>query len=35
MQIGRDGKGRGTMSYATTITTKGNVIELENFARRP
>ena len=29
MQIGRDGKGRGTMSYATRITAKGNVIELE------
>jgi len=35
MQIDRDGKGRGTLSYATKIAAKGNVIELENFATSP
>jgi hypothetical protein len=35
MQIGRDGKGRGTLSYATKITAKGNTIELENFGTSP
>jgi hypothetical protein len=35
MNIGRDGKGTGTMSYATKITAKDNTIELENFATSP
>jgi hypothetical protein len=35
MQIGRDGKGKGTMSYATKIAARGNVIELEDFATSP
>jgi hypothetical protein len=35
MEIGRDGKGKGTMSWATKIRARGNVIELENFASAP
>jgi hypothetical protein len=35
MQIGADGRGKGTLSYATRITAHGNVIELENFATQP
>jgi hypothetical protein len=35
MNIGRDGEGSGTMSYATKIVAKGNTIELENFASQP
>jgi hypothetical protein len=35
MQIGPDGKGKGTMSYATKIVARGNVIELENYASAP
>jgi len=35
MQIDRDGKGKGTMSYATRITSRENVIELEDFATSP
>jgi hypothetical protein len=35
MQIGADGRGRGTLSYAAKITAHGNVIELENFATQP
>lgn len=35
MQIGRDGKGKGTLSYATKIVARGNTIELENFATSP
>ena len=35
MQIGPEGKGTGTMSYATKITARDNVIELENFASAP
>jgi hypothetical protein len=27
--------GSGTMSYATRITTKNNIIELEDFATQP
>jgi hypothetical protein len=27
--------GSGTLSYATRITTKNNIIELENFASQP
>jgi hypothetical protein len=32
MQLDRDGKGKGTLSYATKITARGNTIERENFA---
>ena len=35
MQIGQDGEGKGTMSYATKIIARGNTIELENFASAP
>jgi hypothetical protein len=35
MQIGADGHGKGTLSYATRITAHGNTIELENFATQP
>lgn len=35
MQIGRDGEGTGTLSFATKITARGNTIELENFASSP
>jgi hypothetical protein len=35
MQIGRDGIGTGTLSYATKILARDNVIELENFATSP
>jgi hypothetical protein len=35
MQLGRDGKGTGTLSYATKVTASGNVIQLENFATAP
>jgi hypothetical protein len=35
MQIGRDGKGRGTLSYATKIVARRNAIELENFSTQP
>lgn len=36
MKIDRDGKGTGTMSYATRIVAhKNNVIELEDFATQP
>jgi hypothetical protein len=35
MQIGADGRGKGTLSYATKITAHGNTIELENFATQP
>jgi hypothetical protein len=36
MEIGRDGRGKGTMSYATKITPRGkNTIELENFGTSP
>ena len=35
MQIGADGKGKGTMSYATRIRAHGQVIELENFSTAP
>jgi hypothetical protein len=35
MQIGRDGEGTGTMSYATKIRAYDNTIELENFATSP
>ena len=35
MQIGADGRGRGTLSYATRIRAYGKVIELENFSTAP
>jgi len=35
MNLDRNGMGSGTMSYATRITTKNNIIELENFASQP
>ena len=35
MQIGNDGKGKGTLSYATKVVAHNNVVELENFATQP
>ena len=35
MQIGADGRGKGTLSYATKIEAIDNVIELEDFATAP
>jgi hypothetical protein len=35
MQMGADGTGKGTLSYATKIIARKNVIELENFATQP
>lgn len=35
MQIDKNGEGKGTLSYATKITARGNTIELENFATSP
>lgn len=35
MEIGADGKGKGTLSVATRIQAAGEVIELENFASAP
>jgi hypothetical protein len=35
MQIGRDGKGSGTLSYATKVIAHDNTIELENYATSP
>jgi hypothetical protein len=35
MQIGADGRGKGTLSYATKVLAHGNIIELENFATSP
>ena len=35
MQIGSDGKGKGTLSYATKIIARDNMVELENFATQP
>jgi hypothetical protein len=35
MEIGRDGIGKGTLSYATKIIARDNVVELENFATQP
>jgi hypothetical protein len=35
MELDRDGHGKGTLSYATKITARGNTIELENFASSP
>ena len=35
MELDREGHGKGTLSYATKITARGDVIELENFATSP
>jgi hypothetical protein len=35
MQIGANGEGKGTLSYATRIRAYGKVIELENFSTAP
>jgi hypothetical protein len=35
MQIGADGQGKGTLSYATKIVARGDVVELENYATQP
>ncbi|MGE3401716.1 MAG: hypothetical protein AB7K63_03955 [Vicinamibacterales bacterium] len=35
MQIGGDGKGSGTMSYATKVIAHDNIVELENYATSP
>jgi hypothetical protein len=35
MQTGTDGRGKGTLSYATRIRAYGNIIELENFSTAP
>lgn len=35
MEMGRDGKGKGTLSVATKILANGDVIQLENFATAP
>jgi hypothetical protein len=35
MQIGSNGEGKGTLSYATKIVARGDVVELENYATQP
>ena len=35
MHFDGDGRGQGTLSYATKITAHGNRIELENYATQP
>jgi len=35
MEIGKDGKGKGTLSYATKIIPAGDTIVLENFGIQP
>jgi hypothetical protein len=35
MQMGKDGKGKGTMSYATKIRVIDRTLELENFSTAP
>jgi hypothetical protein len=35
MQIGPDGRGKGTLSYATKVLAHDSIIELENFATSP
>ena len=35
MEIGKDGEGKGTLSLATKVMPRGNVIILENFATSP
>lgn len=35
MELDREGHGKGTLSYATKVTVRGNTVELENFASSP
>jgi hypothetical protein len=35
MQMGSEGRGKGTLSYATKIVARKDVIELENFSTQP
>jgi hypothetical protein len=35
MEIDKNGEGKGTMSYATKVMARGNIIVLENFATSP
>jgi hypothetical protein len=35
MEFDREGRGKGTLSFATKIAARNNVIELENFATSP
>lgn len=35
MEIGSDGKGSGTMSYATKVIAHDNIVELENYSTAP
>jgi hypothetical protein len=35
MEFDREGRGKGTLSFATKLVARGNVIELENFASAP
>ena len=35
MQLDRDGKGQGSMSYATRVIAHDNIIELENYTSSP
>jgi hypothetical protein len=35
MEIPREGAGKGTLSYATKIVARDNIIELENYSTQP
>jgi hypothetical protein len=35
MQIGTDGQGKGTLSYATRIIARDDVVELEDYTTQP
>ena len=35
MEIGGDGRGKGTLSYATKVIPEKDAIVLENFATQP
>jgi len=35
MEIGKNGEGKGTLSYATKVIPQGDTIVLENFATQP
>ena len=35
MQFDGDGRGKGTMSYATKVLAHDNIIELEDYASAP
>lgn len=35
MELDREGQGKGTLSYATKITARGDTVELENFSTSP